>query len=431
MLSPDDGAIVAREPDLTGLRTLMDPDAFLGWVRARCTGETLLGATAVYARYKARTSCMVLFDVQTTTGTVPVTAVCYHSQSRDKLAKARAFDASVAAIAPGVLIDDDFMIVALVHPIDRALPVIARLHDPSSRDRTLRKPLAGRADGAEPDCVLRYKPERRMVARWRTDAGPMLLKAYVDGDYELPKANADAVAASGIAAPPLASSERHRLLMWEWIEGDGLDAAPQVHGVRGTGRDVTEIRDRYGAAAAAIARLHRSNAPFREVLDQAWVRCAADAAVRAISDLVPQLAQRALSLSSRILDATSRDGTRAPIHGDCSADQCLVTRDAVALIDFDSAGLGHPAIDIGNFAAKVWLDHQRLRINADTTRALLRGFQDAYRSASMVDIRGALPAFTALGLLRAATSGFRTRDPGWHASTEATLTRAEEVLSDR
>ena len=97
-----------------------------------------------------------------------------------------------------------------------------------------------------------------------------------------------------------------------------------------------------------------------------------------------------------------------PIHGDFYAKQALVMDAGIALLDFDQAAVGEPAVDLGNFVAHLEREALEGRIPAERieemTSALLQGYG---RPVS-------IEAWTALALFLLSTDPFRQRETRPH-----------------
>jgi aminoglycoside phosphotransferase (APT) family kinase protein len=160
--------------------------------------------------------------------------------------------------------------------------------------------------------------------------------------------------------------------------------------------------------AAALARLHAtpvSGLPVRSMEAEATdLRAAAETAAA----LLPPRRAEVEALTGRLLAALE---TVAPcastIHGSFHDDQVLVGDAGVALLDLDSAALGHPLDDVGHFASY---------LSAAGQDAARSRYLDAYAGLHPVG-REAL-VFEAASLLRWSSLPFRNLEPGWPAAVE-------------
>lgn len=401
MLSPDDRALVERDAELPGLAVLLDTQAFAEWLAQIHPPEgrhSPARAEALYVRYKRGTSCIALFDIDWPDHSKFVIATCYRTGAADKIAKARAFAAEQPSIP--AWIDGPRGIVAHAFPADRELPALARLHSGPARERILHKMFGAEAHDARITSVLRYKPERRFASVWNVAGQRVVLKAYSDSEFT--RALKNALTARTVTPAPIATSERHRLIAWTWLEGTGSTPADMP------------------AVAAALSTLHHSTTTFSDHatpdLIGTWTRSAA----AVVKDLEPNLGPLATEVAAAIQRHINCELRVAPLHGDCSLEQCIRTPAGVTLIDFDNAVMGPPELDLGNLAAKCLLTTG----DRNSTDAVL----DAFAGATSCNPSPNVRAFIALGLLRAATDVFRKRGSNWTSHLSTSLDHACEVL---
>lgn len=147
----------------------------------------------------------------------------------------------------------------------------------------------------------------------------------------------------------------------------------------------------------------------------------------AAADLMPldaDLATRAQALATPLaarLAGTAFDPVL--VHGDFSADQVVMGDVAPVILDWDNAGLGDPARDLGSFLA---------RMDAQVIDGLLTQDQADDRGAALPQGYGTVPTSMALHHARALmlllTEGFRNRHPDWPARTQKMMVRIEQVL---
>jgi len=147
-----------------------------------------------------------------------------------------------------------------------------------------------------------------------------------------------------------------------------------------------------------------------------------------LGQVCPALVGRARELAGR-LAALLRDLATVdrPLHGDFYAKQVLQGPD-VGVLDFDEAGRGDPALDLGLFIAHLERDVVRGTIPPDRVEPVRASLLEGYRSAAELPDPARVGLYTAVGLLRLAPHPFRSREPQWPERTGAMLERAEAVL---
>ncbi len=422
MLSHADRALAERDHALgRGLRLLLDAEAFADALGPRLPGAGIECARAAYVRYKPNTNCLVAYRVRAGGVEFDVYAKALNPRDRAKLDAAS--DGGPHDL--GRLVLDDASALVHLFPDDGKLKGLPRLMRADERHRSLRKLLPARPDlwqaQVEP---LRYKPERRFVARVVPGGGgSALLKVYTPSGLRVALAGARAVNSRGClrVARLLGKSERRGALAFEWMGGEPLDdllTRPE---------DCAAV-ERVGAALAGLHAQTAEGLPRKD--RQAEAKALASIA-RGLARIAPREGARASSLAREIAHRLSQyEETCLPIHGDFYASQVLVEGDAVVVLDLDEAAVGDPVSDLGNFIAHLergrLCGHVRARPVEELRSALLEG----YCQASGRPVKTALlAAHTAAALLKLAHHPFRLREDDWPGRTAAIVERAGEVLA--
>ncbi len=311
-------------------------------------------------------------------------------------------------------------------------------HGPIDTDPRLQKGLDGlreacpslsAAAGRGEVRVLRYNPQRRLVLRLeRPGFDPLVIR--VTAGHQVGAVGGPACyAAAGVPVIEPDSghpwSRNKRITVWPWFGQGDLAHLPG---------DLQAAR----AAGQALARLHQADLVSAGVPDPVLSlgRLGAD-----LEYLDVAAARRGERLAGRVAEQLAAlTWAQGPVHGDFSADQVLVGRQGeapVRLTDFDRAGHGALAADLGSFAAVELLahgaapgsGHPGALESLPQTRALLAGYAaDCGTAASAVTGTG-LRAWTARALLARITEPFRLADPDWVARIHQRLDQVEGVLS--
>jgi len=218
-------------------------------------------------------------------------------------------------------------------------------------------------------------------------------------------------AAAGMIVPrPLEFQDSADLVRMEPVTGTSLK------------RVLKRVDEQDGAkqgirlAAAALATLHGfriEGHPVRSFdSDLAFLQKEA-ARVHLVA---PSLAQNALALLQRVagLPIPQEPAQATFIHGDFMPSQLLVDEERVAVVDFDNACLGDPAMDVGNFMAK--LHRMAVRKGHNHHRRLAHDFLAAYLD-QMRDkgVEKRALVYLAISLVRAALHTFQ-RAPRQYAN---------------
>lgn len=411
MLPPAEQSIVDRDPDLPGLRLLLDSEWLTRWLSG------LLGRAVTarrrHLRYKPGRSCVLHVDA----GGQPLLVAATATSEAAKHAKTLELSAgSIIGTAP------ELQVLVGTPAADRDLPGVALLTDPDRRPLLLHRLLrtGPQVDAAAEPTLLRYKPHRRWVG---------LLPTYTGGQVVLriQRPATARAAASSLAALVAGAPRTPRLI--GFYERRGVLAAEYLPGIPAQSAAAEQL----SPVGQMLAALHRRTCPAlpeRTLTAEAQqVRAAADQ----LGVLVPDLTERAADLAERIAaELAALPEIRLPVHGDFSADQAVIGPDgSTGLIDLDSAGLGDPAADLGcaeaTLVAGVILGHQTDTERGHRMSALQAGYAEADGPADADRVAVHLAAH----LLRLTAEPFRLgQTSAWADAAGALLTEAETVAAD-
>jgi hypothetical protein len=242
--------------------------------------------------------------------------------------------------------------------------------------------LPALAEAAQDGELVRYKPSRRAVFRY-------------DGAYA--KLRADGRAPVELPGTPRVLEHRPGLTVYEEVPGTPLrecERAPWME-----------------AVAEAMAQLHATCVELRAhdlEMEARDLRSAAETAA-AIGADPGDLAERLLSRLVEVAPAT------ATIHGSFHDDQVLVGEDGVTLLDLDSAAIGHPLFDVGEFASYL------TAAGEEEARGRFLEACGAGRDALL---------FEAAALLRWSSLPFRNLEPGWPEAVARRVELARDRFAD-
>ena len=247
---------------------------------------------------------------------------------------------------------------------------------------------------------MRYKPERRLVARHHDQ----LLRYTTAADYPA-TLRAIQIGATCGGAPLTACDGAQQRIQTAWLAGETLTTPDPVQ-LRQTG--------------ALLAALHRATVPAelpaRPDENQALAQTLAT-----IHTISPAHSERLRALIARTQDGLARVRS-APCHnhGDPSHDQTLRRPDGTyCLIDWDNTCLAPPESDLGTYLGKTHARHPDTRLQ-ELAAALLHDYD------APCD-RAALYHYTAAALIRLLPEGFRQRRPDWPQHLEHLLESAENL----
>ena len=262
---------------------------------------------------------------------------------------------------------------------DPSLPGLASAVSPGAASDVLRRALPECRNGEAQvvrcrPTLLRYRPGRRCTLRYdvwlRARAGGVLRRLTLYGKvyHDLAKAESVHEAMSMLAdsrpvregrlttARVVAFLPELRLILQEPIAGTPLELL--LGGLRGT----VTAGDRRGwegvlRSGAALAALHtcslsaRRDRPIAAELARFVKR--AVLAVEADARIGERLGDLAAALPAWLPKLREWGERITLVHGDAKPGQCLVTRDGVALLDFDHCGMADAATDVGTYLASL------------------------------------------------------------------------------
>jgi aminoglycoside phosphotransferase (APT) family kinase protein len=425
MLTTDDLTLVASDRALPGLPIVLNDDRLAAALRAARPYVPIGRARRTYVRYKPGRSCVVAFELEIADSQLAVYARAHTREGFARRARQLSGERGDGTpLGPAVELEDAAVIV---RPFtgDRLIPALGALWDEGRRRALLAELLPDDTSllSAELE-ILRYWPERRFTCRLMVGGEPRAaLKVYAEGPYSTA---ARAVAAFRDCPAPriprvLASSERHRILVFEWLSGDRL-----VHAMAEPDFDPAGLEP----VGGALAELHLHPTADLMTKDPRDRAAFLDKRATWIATVDEDLAGRATRLATSLgaMLAEGRSEQRA-IHGDFSPAQVLLNGASPAILDFDDAGIGDPARDLGSFAAQL----ERRAIDGDIParrvepfrQALLRGY--LARGGTPVD-PARVRLWTAVELFARAPGAFRRRGKAWRERVRALVARAEDVL---
>lgn len=422
MLSAHDAEIVSRDGDLPGLAVLLDPEAFLEVFAQQFPETGAVGAAIQYLRYKPWTSCLCSYRITSLRGSFDVYAKAVRHGRAEKL-RHWTTGAESAADEPRRRASQRWHLGISVFPDDRRLKALPRLHDPLTRVHLVASTLAHRPEWWNGTLsTLRYKPERRYVAKLSDARGPVaVLKMYDNSGFvhAQPRSSLFRGGESLRIAACTGASAQHRILAFEWLPGCSVqELLEQTRGL-----------DAAALTGIALAELHDQDLPTSVSIRHRRMALEVVAAAGSVATACPRLALRARSLADRIASGLDESpGSLRPAHGDFYADQVIAVAGGAAFLDFDRAGLAHPAEDAATFAAHLKGAVLRGVCSPVHAEAGLDALLTGYRRRRHLPPSAQLRTYTAAALMRLAPEPFRRHASGWTELTEAVLDEAAQAL---
>lgn len=382
----------------------------------------------VYVRRKAGHSATVAYRIETGNGPTwgYVHRECDPRRADDRWRKALSLRPRPAAFGPGVLrLDRSTVFYGL--PNDQRLRRLRWFVSGRKVKRSMEPALGTerRISGHRTTVdILRYKPERRLVAGvdvvFDDRSRRRLVVRYATSARAVELAEAARhLRRSGVAVPqPVAQIEGGRVGVDEHVGGPLL-----LDAVRAGTIPADEV-------AEALVTLHRSPRIDELTGRNAETELArARTALHDLAGLAPELGCRCRRLGERLTGG--RPSTDRPVvflHGDLHPKNAIIARTGVTLIDLDRMAAGPPEVDLGTLLAHaIAIGHRRpgWSPNAEThTRTVI----DRYRSRGGDVDDASLRWHAAVGLVELALLVARHVEPGWPVVAEVLVDRADELL---
>jgi len=312
-------------------------------------------------------------------------------------------------------------------PVDWQLPALAQALELGEIAPFLSQdgPQAEQARGLPTVEVVRYRlRSRRCVLRYRVDApdgsGPqeVIGKVYPSGARAVQVAHAlnclhpQATACGLIIPKPLKVVPDRSLLLMERVPGTELKLIMKRAKRAPEQFNPEQFKEIIRLAAATLVSLHRFRFESQEVQSLQTQVEKLRPQIASLHLLAPLLAQWVEALLQQIAQLSIGFPAVAPsfVHGDFSPGQLLLNTDRMAVIDFDSASLGDPALDVGNFMAKLHRLAVFIRGAGDEFRQLATHFLSEYQ-ARLPEYRVAerIHLFLSAALIRNALREFEMR----------------------
>lgn len=387
MLLPGDAEVVARDPEVVALPTVLDDQRLTAHLRARWTAGAAGSPDAVrvtYLRYKPRTLLVAAVEVEAGGERDVHLLAATSAAAQAKLDKLRAY--AERRELPVLAADDDLKLVLLPAEADRHLPGLRRLDDRVGWiDRDLR---GGQLR------VLAYKPHRRLVAGVEAGGAPAAaVKVHRPRAVGAPMQAlrwASQVPTDRVPLPRLLGADPDKgLVVTGWLPGVALHQ-----------QEPDRRRSTLRAVGKALGRLHQldpAGLPGSPVPDRTKV-------VEAVGRLRPDLATMAGRVHHPVTGCLV-----APVHGDLSPDQVVHGDGGIALLDLDRMGWGCAATDLASWIAATVVDAPHDPAVPQLPEPLLRGYRSVDGPATIDHVLAHLP----FELLRRATDPFRHRRAEW------------------
>ncbi|WP_373818710.1 phosphotransferase [Glaesserella sp.] len=427
MLINADKQIIARDLRLPGLAALLDRELLLEKIQQIPQFKHALNAEVQYLRYKPGNSCACTVKVEFSEGKTSYYFVkaltkarfeeSWNHPQRQKLIQEKDPNAPLAILELNIM---------FLHPAyDRGIRHLGWLADAKARQRLLARSGFSEIENGEFEIdILRYKPERRLVACIRQGKNALaVIRCINPKDFGKVLTGATFGAAQG-SVKLLNTDGAHCTLITNWQQGISLCPEDGIL----PSKDITV------EVAKLLASIHGTS--YRHPIEykhQHEIK-SMQGVSETFKHILPQYSAWFDSLTERVtLHINAQPEQFTLIHGDFSLDQIVLnqskqTECKLAILDWDRAANGNPLLDLATFQARLELqviEGVLVRWQADE---LLQTFLSAYQQETACSLDG-LDFFVASAMLRLAAEPFRKRGAMWDQYSLQLLQRVEQVIA--
>lgn len=425
MLTEADKRIVSRDGSLPGLAALLDAELLLEKLQTLEPFKNALSVEIQYLRYKPGTSCAATLHIRHAGGSgshyyAKALTQARFQESWNKPSRRKLVEKG-GAFVPLALPD---LCIMLLHPIhDRRIGKSDWLVCENALRRIL-KACSLPSEEALPDIkILRYKPERRLVAKVSRAGRPIaILRSGTPEEFsKMLIGNAFGVSHGGVSLSGADGASCTLATLWQ----KGRSLCPE-EGSLPDDALCAELGKRLGRIHEAAYRHPYSHTLEDEIQSLQGV-------YNTFRHILPEYADWFAALQHSISDGIRQIPEQSVlIHGDFSLDQVIrrtskTGETKLHILDWDRCAQGHPLSDIATFQARLQLQVIEGVLPDFEAGRISDGLLQGYRKKHPFDAAD-LRLLTASALLRLATEPFRKRNPHWEQYTLQLLQRVQILL---
>ena len=424
MLTHADKQIIASDMALPGLAALLDSDLLLSKLQQLPRLQSAVKIQVKYLRYIPANSCACSLKVQLADGSMQYYfakaltperfAESWNNPKRQKLIQEKNPNAPLA------LFD---LYIMLLHPAhDRSIRYLGWLVDPQARGQILQ--LCGleknQSDAVDIN-ILRYKPERRLVAGVRyNNRYVAVVRCIHPKDFgKILSASAFGIAQNELQL--LGVDGTNCTLATRWLEGRSL--CPEEQAIASD--------DILAQLANKLYQLHHNSYQPPIKYGIANEIQSMQGVLLTFNAILPQQATWFAELMEQTVQGLQRQkDVFQLIHGDFSLDQVVENQGKLHLLDWDRCAAGNPLMDLATFIARLEFQVIEGFLPSWQANRLVQTFLYHYQKNAHGDLSG-LTYFVASALLRLATEPFRKRTSQWAEYTLQLLQRVSCLLNEK
>jgi Ser/Thr protein kinase RdoA (MazF antagonist) len=259
---------------------------------------------------------------------------------------------------------------------DPALPHLGTLQDPARMTDRVAEMLGAPSVTLTGVDLVRHKPGRRAILRYRLDDGERLYgKTFASARgpkvYEITRRITSANAfGPDVALPrPVGFLPDFNMLLQREVEGEPV-AQSLLAGDRDLGIRIAFALYQFHTSGLKLGRTHdlaKELSPLRTRRDE-------------VAETCPELRALAGGCLRRIeaVDSSNFAWRERPVHRDFYHEQVMIGREGLAILDLDDAAMSEPAVDVANFVAHLMLLGAQRRRDVSALANVSDGFIGQY-----------------------------------------------------
>jgi thiamine kinase-like enzyme len=249
--------------------------------------------------------------------------------------------------------------------------------------------------------VLRYVPDKRCTTRCRikikTESGSakeisFIAKQLADAEkakrqYDDLVAMRQAWSGNGTAANAASKLPVRFPQALAWDENTATVFIEEISG-KNLQHALAEIDPArvMPAVGGMLANFHRAHQRVKKGVSRAGELAEVHSVVQTVAAAFPILQTRLQRLFDRLESAPWDDATVVLLHGTFRLNHIFIDGDALALIDFDSLRMGHPAYDLANFLSSLYYLEAQGRLEPSQRQDIARHFLAGYAATAPLPV---------------------------------------------
>jgi thiamine kinase-like enzyme len=262
--------------------------------------------------------------------------------------------------------------------------------------------------------VLRYVPDKRCTTRCRikikTENGSakeisFIAKELADAEkakrqYDDLVAMRQAWSGNGTAAPAAKAASKPPVRFPQALAWDENSATVFIEEISGKNLQhaLAEIDPArvMPAVGGMLANFHRAHQRVKKTVSRTGELDEVRGVIQTVAAAFPALQPRLQRLFDRLESTQWDDSPAVLLHGTFRLNHIFIDGDTLALIDFDSLRMGHPAYDLANFLSSLYYLEAQERLEPSQRQNIARHFLTGYAATAPLPVPPqALPWFLA------------------------------------